>query len=212
MNFGGIKMNNVNIDGIKDMNVVRDLFSSVNGLGKDNCFLVVLNRDYVPASIDPSSTFEASATITGAKAGGVAGGLVGGAIAGSMNSAINEAVNEFYSKLTEKQRILFSRNVYCGYLVNITDKGLGVIPLRNSGQLIPKIKDFITDIDNYVFIGNEEIARINIEKLPLHFSTKKLAIYFKNLENVSTQWTLPTKNKLVSYQEENCGKLASKLS
>ena len=102
--------------------------------------------------------------------------------------------------------------MYCGYLVNITDKGLGVIPLRNSGQLIPKIKDFITDIDNYVFIGNDEIARISIEKLPLHFSTKKLAIYFKNLDNISTQWTLPTKNKLVSYQEENCSKLASKLS
>ena len=66
------------------------------------------------------------------------------------------------------------RNVYCGYLVNITDKGLGIISLRNSGQLIPKIKDFITDIDNYVFIGNDEIARISIEKLPLHFSTKKL--------------------------------------
>ena len=205
-------MDNVNIDGIKDINVVRDLFSSVNGLGEDNCILVVLNRDYVSASIDPSSTFEASATITGAKAGGVAGGLVGGAIAGSMNSVISEAVNEFYSKLTDKQRILFSRNVYCGYLVNITYKGLGVIPLRNSGQLIPKIKDFITDIDNYVFIGNDEIARISIEKLPLHFSTKKLAIYFKNLDNISTQWTLPTKNKLVSYQEENCSKLASKLS
>lgn len=205
-------MDNVNIDGIKDINVVRDLFSSVNGLGEDNCILVVLNRDYVSASIDPSSTLETNATITGAKVGGVAGGLVGGAIAGSMNSAISEAVNEFYSKLTDKQRILFSRNVYCGYLVNITDKGLGVIPLRNSGQLIPKIKDFITDIDNYVFIGNDEIARISIEKLPLHFSTKKLAIYFKNLDNISTQWTLPTKNKLVSYQEENCSKLASKLS
>ena len=205
-------MDNVNIDGIKDINVVRDLFSSVNGLGEDNCILVVLNRDYVSASIDPSSTLETNATITGAKVGGVAGGLVGGAIAGSMNSAIQGAVNEFYGKLDDKQRILFSRNVYCGYLVNITDKGLGVIPLRNSGQLIPKIKDFITDIDNYVFIGNDEIARISIEKLPLHFSTKKLAIYFKNLDNISTQWTLPTKNKLVSYQEENCSKLASKLS
>ena len=186
--------------------------SSVNGVGEDNCFLVVLNRDYVSASIDPSSTLETNATITGAKVGGVAGGLVGGAIAGSMNSAISEAVNEFYSKLTDKQRILFSRNVYCGYLVNITDKGLGVIPLRNSGQLIPKIKDFITDIENYVFINNDEIGRVSIEKLPLHFSTKKLAIYFKNLDNISTQWTLPTKNKLVSYQEENCSKLASKLS
>ena len=205
-------MDNVNIDGIKDMNVVRDLFSSVNGLKEDNCFLVVLNRDYVSASIDPSSTLETNATITGAKVGGVAGGLVGGAIAGSMNSAIQGAVNEFYGKLDDKQRILFSRNVYCGYLVNIMEKGICVIPLRNSGQLIPKIKDFITDIDNYVFIGNDEIERISIEKLPLHFSTKKLAIYFKNLGNVSTQWTLPTKHKLVTYQQESCNKLASKIS
>ena len=204
-------MDNVNIDGIKDMNVVRDLFSSVNGVGEDNCFLVVLNRDYVSASIDPSSTLETNATITGAKVGGVAGGIVGGAIAGSMNSAIQGAVNEFYGKLDDKQRILFSRNVYCGYLVNIMEKGICVIPLRNSGQLIPKIKDFITDIDNYVFIGNDEIERISIEKLPLHFSTKKLAIYFKNLGNVSTQWTLPTKHKLVTYQQENCNKLASRL-
>ena len=46
-------MNNVNIDGIKDINVVKELFSSVNGLEDDNIFLVVLNRDYVPSSIDP---------------------------------------------------------------------------------------------------------------------------------------------------------------
>ena len=205
-------MNNVNIDGIKDINVVRELFASVNGLGEDNCFLVVLNRDYVPASIDPSSTLQTNSTIVGAKAGGVAGGLVGGAIAGSMNAAVAEAVNEFYSKLTDQQRILFSRNVYCGYLVNIVDKGIGVIPLRNSGQLIPKIKDFITDIDNYVFINNDEIEKVRIEKLPLHFSSRKLAIYLKNAGNTSTQWTLPMKNKLVSYQQENYNKLASKLS
>jgi len=205
-------MNNVNIDGIKDTNVVRELFASVNGLGEDNCFLVVLNRDYVPSSIDPSSTLQTNSTIVGAKAGGVAGGLVGGAIAGSMNAAVAEAVNEFYSKLTDQQRILFSRNVYCGYLVNIVDKGIGVIPLRNSGQLIPKIKDFITDIDNYVFINNDEIEKVRIEKLPLHFSSRKLAIYLKNAGNTSTPWTLPMKNKWVEYQQENYNKLASKLS
>ena len=42
--------------------------------------------------------------------------------------------------------------------------------------------------------------------------TKKLAIYFKNLDNVSTSWTLPKKHKLVSYQEENYNKLVNKLS
>ena len=204
-------MNNVNIDGIKDINVVKELFSSVNGLEDDNTFLVVLNRDYVPASIDPSSTLKTNSTVAGAKIGGVAGGLVGGAIANSMSAAIEETVNEFYSKLTDQQKILFSRNVYCGFLINVVDKGIGVIPLKNSGQLIPKIKDFITDIDGYVFISNDEIEKIKIEKLPLYFSSRKLAIYFKNLGNTSTQWTLPMKNKLLSYQQENYNKLANKL-
>lgn len=204
-------MNNVNIDGIKDINVVKELFSSVNGLEDDNTFLVVLNRDYVPASIDPSSTLKTNSTVAGAKIGGVAGGLVGGAIANSMSAAIEETVNEFYSKLTDQQKILFSRNVYCGFLINVVDKGIGVIPLKNSGQLIPKIKDFITDIDGYVFISNDEIEKIKIEKLPLYFSSRKLAIYFKNLGNISTQWTLPMKNKLLSYQQENYNKLANKL-
>ena len=201
----------MNIDKIKDINVVKDLFSSVNGLGEDNCFLVVLNRDYVPSSIDPSSTLKTNSTVAGAKVGGVAGGLVGGAIASSMNASIKEAVNEFNSKLTDQQKILFSRNVYCGFLINVVDKGIGVIPLKNSGQLIPKIKDFITDMDSYVFINNDEIEKIKIEKLPLHFSSRKLAIYFKNLGNTSTQWTLPMKDKLISYQQENYNKLANKL-
>lgn len=204
-------MNNVNIDGIKDINVVKELFSSVNGLEDDNTFLVVLNRDYVPSSIDPSSTLKTNSTVAGAKIGGVAGGLVGGAIGSSMSAAIEETVNEFYSKLTDQQKILFSRNVYCGFLINVVDKGIGVIPLKNSGQLIPKIKDFITDIDGYVFISNDEIEKIKIEKLPLYFSSRKLAIYFKNLGNTSTQWTLPMKNKLISYQQENYNKLANKL-
>lgn len=197
---------------IKDINVVKELFSSVNGLEDDNIFLVVLNRDYVPSSIDPSSTLKTNSTVAGAKIGGVAGGLVGGAIGSSMSAAIEETVNEFYSKLTEQQKVLFSRNVYCGFLINVVEKGIGVIPLKNSGQLIPKIKDFITDIDGYVFISNDEIEKIKIEKLPLYFSSRKLAIYFKNLGNTGTQWTLPMKNKLISYQQENYNKLANRLS
>ena len=159
----------------------------------------------------PTSTLKTNSTVAGAKIGGVAGGLVGGAIGSSMSAAIEETVNEFYSKLTDQQKILFSRNVYCGFLINVVEKGIGVIPLKNSGQLIPKIKDFITDIDGYVFISNDEIEKIKIEKLPLYFSSRKLAIYFKNLGNTSTQWTLPMKNKLLSYQQENYNKLANKL-
>lgn len=205
-------MNNVKIDKIGNLEEVKNLFSSVKCLEDDNCFLVVLNRDYVPSSIDPSSTLSSSSTRVGAKYGGVAGGLVGGAVANSINSAVAEAVDEFNSKLNDRQKVVFSRNVYCGYLVNIVKDGVGIIPLVNSGQLIPNIKDFITDLDNYVYFKNDEIEKIKIEKLPLHFSSRKLAIYFKGLDKTSTPWTLPMKHKLVSYQQENFNKLASKLS
>ena len=205
-------MNNVKIDGINNENVVKDLFSSVNCLEDDNCFLVVLNRDYVAPSIDNSKTLSNSSKVAGAKMGGVAGGLIGGAVAGSINSVVEEALKEFNDKLNDKQKILFSRNVYCGYLINVISNGIGIIPLKNSGQLIPKIKDFITDMDNYVFIGNDEIKKMEIKKLPLRHSTKKLAIYFNNLDDASTPWTLPTKHKLVPYQQENYNKLAKKLS
>ena len=53
---------------------------------------------------------------------------------------------------------------------------------------------------------------MEIHKLPLRFSTKKLAVYFKDLDGANTPWTLPTKHKLVSYQEENYNKLVQKLS
>lgn len=205
-------MENVKIDGIKDINVVKELFSSVKCLEEDNCFLVVLNREYVAPSIDNSRTLKTNSTVTGAKVGGVAGGIVGGAVANSINSVTAQAIAEFESKLNDKQKIVFSRNVYCGYLINVVNNGIGIIPLVNSGQLIPKIKDLITDVDNYVFMNNDEIEKIAIQKLPLHFSTKKLAIYFKNLDNVSTQWTLPSKHKLIPYQQENFNKLAQKLS
>ena len=205
-------MNNVKIDGIGNLDTVKELFNSVKCIEDNNCFLVVLNRDYVASSIDPSSTLKTNSTIAGAKVGGAAGGIVGGAVANSINSAVEEAVNEFNAKLNDKQKIVFSRNVYCGYLVNIVSNGIGIIPLKNSGQLIPNIKDFITDIENYVFFSNDEIEKIKIEKLPLHFSSRKLAIYFKNLDNVSTQWTLPMKHKLVSYQQENYTKLEQILS
>ena len=182
-------MENIKIDGINDLNKVKELFTNVKCMEDDNCFLVVLNRDYVASSVENNTFYKNN----------------------SVNKFVEEAVNEFNNKLNEKQKILFSRNVYCGYLINIVGNGIGVIPLKNSGQLIPNIKDFITDIDNYVFINNDEIEKIEIQKMPLRFSVKRLAIYFKGLDDANTPWTLPIKHKLVSYQEENFNKLVEKL-
>lgn len=183
-------MENVKIDGIGNIDVVKDLFKSVKCMEDDNCFLVVLNRDYVASSIENNTFYKNNA----------------------VNQAVEGAIKEFNDKLNDKQKIAFSRNVYCGFLINVVSKGVGVIPLKNSGQLVPNIKDFITDLDNYIFINNDEIEKMELKKMPLRFSVKRLAIYFKDLDGANTPWTLPIKHKLISYQEENYNKLAQKLS
>lgn len=183
-------MENVKIDGIGNIDVVKDLFKSVKCIKDDNIFLVVLNRDYVASSVENNTFYKNNA----------------------VNQAVAGVIEEFNNKLNDKQKIVFSRNVYCGFLINIVKDGIGVIPLKNSGQLIPKIKDFITDIDNYIFIKNDEIEKIEIKKLPLRSKVKRLAVYFKDLDGANTPWTLPVKDKIVSYQEENYNKLAQKLS
>lgn len=204
-------MNNLNIEGINNINMVRELFSRVNGLAADNCFLVVFNRDYGTTST-PGPLLGANSARVGAKAGGLAGGIVGGAIGSAISSSVEQAVHEFQSKLNNKQRIVFAQSVYGGYLLNITPNGIGVIPLTNGNAMVVHVKNFVTDIDNYVFFSNDEISKMEIQKLPLRFSAKKLAIYFKGLENNCTPWTLPKKHKLISYQKDSYNKLASILN
>lgn len=203
-------MDNVNIDGIGDISVVKELFAKVNCLEADNCILVVSNRDYGTTSA-AGDILTTNATIAGAKNGGVVGGIVGGAIASSISSAAQQAEIEFRSKLNDKHKIVFNTNTFCGYLINIISNGIGVIPLKNDGQMIPKIKDFKTDIENYVFFSNDEIEKIELQKIPLHFSSKRLAIYFNNFGDVCTPWQLPEKHKLLSYQKDNYAKLVNKL-
>lgn len=97
---------------------------------------------------------------------------------------------------------------------NVAIEGIGVIPLRNSGQIVPKVKDLITDIQNFCFFSYEELEYVSLKKLPLVFSSMKLALCFKNTGElkVDTPWQVPKKHKLVSYQEENFNKLAARLS
>ena len=94
-------MENVKIDGIKDINTVKELFSSVKCLKDDNCFLVVLNRDYVASSVENNTFYKNNA----------------------VNVAVEGVIKEFNEKLNDKQKIVFSRNVYCGYLINVVSDG-----------------------------------------------------------------------------------------
>ncbi|MBR3516782.1 MAG: hypothetical protein IKO10_10750 [Lachnospiraceae bacterium] len=205
-------MQNVNIEGIGNKDTVKELFAQVNGLREENCFLVVLNYDYVGSMGGSTGQIAtANGAVVGAKAGGVAGGLVGGLVAGAGSNAVNEAVAEFKQSLDEKEKIVFDTTVYGGYLLNIVSDGIGIIPLSNNGKIMPTPKNFTTDIEHYVFFANDEIEAIKLEKLPLRFSTKKLALYLKNRKDICPRWNCPAKDKLVTYQEENFKALSARL-
>lgn len=205
-------MENVAIDGIGDLSVVTNLFSQVGCVEADNCILVLTNRDFGTAA-DAGSLMTATATVAGTKNAGVAGGVVAGAVVGALNAAAGKKVDEFNRSLDYKKKIAFDTTTYAGFLINVVSNGIGVIPLKNSGQIIPKVKDLITDVEHFFFFSNDEIETKQIKKLPLHFSSVKLAICFKNTGElkVETPWELPKKHKLIPYQEENFNKLAARL-
>lgn len=47
-------------------------------------------------------------------------------------------LGEFHKNLDYKKEIAFNTNTYAGFLVNVISTGIGVIPLKNSGQMLPK--------------------------------------------------------------------------
>ena len=205
-------MYNVNIEGIGNIDTVMGMFSSFNCVRNDNCFLVVQNYDYMGTLAGSEGQIATNnAAVAGAKVGGVAGGIVGGLVGGAVSNAVNQAVQEFHNSLDAKQRIIFDTTVYGGYLVNIIPEGIGIIPLSNGGKMTPSIKNFITDMANFVFYSNAEIQELKLEKLPLRLSTRRLALYIQGLNNARPNWVCPAKHKLVPYQEENFNKLLNRL-
>lgn len=206
-------MENVAIEGIGDLNVVTELFRQVGCVEADNCILVVTNRDYNTVSGAGDMATE-NAADAGADLGGAVGGLVAGALVGAINESVKEQVGAFNRSLNERQKIAFDTKHFPGYIVNVISTGIGIIPCRNSGQLIPNVKDLITDVEHFCFFPNEEIETKALKKLPLHFSSMKLAVCFKNTGElkVDTPWQVYKKHKLVPYEEANFNKLAAKLS
>ena len=205
-------MENVAIEGISDLNVVTEMFRQVGCAEADNCIVVVTNRDYNTISNAEDMATENAAN-AGANLGGAVGGIVAGALVGAINESVKEQVGAFNRSLNERQKIAYDTKRYPGFIVNIISTGIGIIPCRNSGQLIPNVKDLITDIEHFCFFANEEIETKSLKKLPLHFSSMKLAICFKNNGNlkVDTPWQVYKKHKLIPYAETNFNKLAAKL-
>ena len=198
-------MENLNIEGIGDLNKVTELFAQLNCPGSDNCIGVATNRDF-GAVVDPGDSISGRVTSAGANVGGIAGGIIGAAVGNAINNTVREAAAEFNQKTDEKQKIAFSTK-YAGFLINVTSEGVGVIPLRNGGQLMPNIKDCVTDAANFIFFSNDEIVKREMKNL---LWLKVFHLYFANIQ-VGTPWQVPKKHKLVPYQAENFKKLEARL-
>lgn len=75
-----------------------------------------------------------------------------------------------------------------------------------------KVKDLVTDIDNFFFIDYNDLEHKKLKKLLLNFSSVQFAMCFKNTGDmkVYTPWQLPKEHKLIPYQEANISKLVAK--
>ena len=200
---------NVNVDGFKEYEGVKKLFESVGCIGQENCFVIAYNRDYLPNGQMGNVTGRTARI--GLKNAGITGAIFGGMVAGAMVDAANKAQEEFINSLDDNLKIIFNRDRYCGFLINRTEKGIGFIPLINDYKLLVKVEDFKTEIENFVFIPNEYIKSVEVNKLPMYFSKKLLKITFESGNNPSTAWTFPMKHKLIKYQEENYTKFVNGL-
>ena len=93
-----------------------------------------------------------------------------------------------------------------GLLINCTELGLGIVPLKSNGvQLVLKIEKMEPQLDRFVFLANENIDSIIIKNFSfLNKKTQKVKIKIKGGK---TLHQLARKvEKTIPYQEENFAK------
>lgn len=104
---------------------------------------------------------------------GIFGGALGGAVA---------------HKLNDSKAI--------GYILNKNENGIAILPI------IGDIKNPIVDVDNLLFLNNEDIDKVVIKKDG--FSFKIIKIVLKNKEEYS--FRMANKIKNIDYHETNLNK------
>ncbi|MBR5027295.1 hypothetical protein IKX64_01730 [Candidatus Saccharibacteria bacterium] len=149
------------------------IFNSVGGLGAENCIFVAFRN----TNKDTGFT-----TVLGGAVGAFAGGMVRG--------------------MNESEKFKEAANA-SAWLVNYTEKGLGIIPLKASGiQLTIKIEKTEPQPDKYVFIPKENIAEIEVKNYAL-LNKKTQSIKWVFSDGVKLYWAAKIVEKAIPYQEAN---------
>lgn len=162
----------------KTIENAEELFRGVNGLGENNCILVAL-KDTRREGIKYGAM-------------GAVGGAVGGAIAGAFASGVIDGMNRRSD----------------GYLINWTEKGLGIIPLDATGlMMVLTASKLKADVSSYFFVSNDQIDSIVVKNFNFFSSgTKSIVIKLKN--NQKLHLMARVNEKGISYQAENVKKFA----
>ncbi len=118
-------------------------------------------------------------------------GAVGGAIA-AMSSGPQEWL--------EKEQ---------AFLVNQTESGLGLIPLKSKAQMVINVSKMEPQLDKYVFIPNETIESVEIKNF--NFLNKKIQkVYIKISGRNILKEVAKVKDKDIEYQEANFARFMSR--
>lgn len=118
--------------------------------------------------------------------------------------AVGEAVAAF------SQGILDGIEGYDGLLINATDKGLGIIPLRAKGiQLLINISNMEPQLDSYFFIPYEKVEDITIKNFNI-FNKKIQKLDIKIKDSKTIHQLVKVSDKEVLYQENNFARFMNK--
>lgn len=120
------------------------------------------------------------------------GGIIGGMIARAVD-----------------KKDAFSNLAYDGLLINDTEAGIGVIPIVYKKITLTFDPSKMTAKPNrYFFIPKEEIKQVKIKNVLLNSKRKRFVVKFENNKRVIL--LLSTKDKAISYQEQEMERLLAK--
>ncbi len=172
---------------------VKELFKKVDCIGEENCYFCsskkMNNTIYVIIFI---AVFF--------------GTFLFGILVGMILAVVIAFLIEMFRKKDDKTPE--------GYLINQTEKGLGLIPLkygsssdrRNAMMVGAKAEKMIPQLDDFIFIKNENITDIKV----VARNVKEMGVDIKLNNDEDIRLTVRKKIKSIPYQAENFSRFVSK--
>ena len=129
--------------------------------------------------------------------------IFGGAIGGMASSMERTAGAGFKIGIGE----------YDALIINVTEKGLGFIPLQLQGKRFTKwtMDKMIPNMNSFVFVGNEYVKSFEVKKYSI-FSNKSKRLIIKVEGNVTFDLIANLEEQFVSYQNNSVNTLINMYS